>query len=378
MAVMVAQDKTRRGSREESLYDRWMGEQGIPVHRGYYIEDVRTMELGWWAARKHRAAFLQLAGQEGVSEARVTEIPGGESLPPLKLSFDEVVYAVQGRGLTRVWEGNGEHSRTFEWQAHSMFLLPAGTTHQFSNAQGYSSARLLHYNYLPVAMSVIAEPDFFFNNPSLEFHRLSEQREFYSAAKIMGQADATTHWAGLHWSGNFFPDMRAWDRLLPLRQRGAGGHAVFIRFPGSELRVHMSVFQSRTYKKAHRHGPGRVIIIPAGEGYSILWEEGSEKVVVPWHEGSVFVPPNRWFHQHFNVSAAPARYLAFHPLPQFSGHGEKVQDRIRDVVEYPNEEPWIREKFEDELTQRGLTSLMPAEAYRSQEYEWAYGEGSSK
>jgi quercetin dioxygenase-like cupin family protein len=368
----LTQDKTPRRRREKSLYDRWMEEQGVPVHRGYYIEDVRTVELGWWAARGCDAAFLQLAGQEGVTEARVTEIPPGESLPPLKLSFDEIVYAVQGQGLTTVWEGSGEYKRTFEWQAHSMFLLPAGTTHQFSNAQGYNPARLLHYNYLPVAMSVISEPKFFFNNPSLEFHRLSEQREFFSEAKIAGDADATDHWTGLHWSGNFFPDMRAWDKLLPLRQRGAGGHAVFIRFPGSELRVHMSVFQSRTYKKAHRHGPGRVIIIPAGEGYSILWEEGSEKIVVPWHEGSVFVPPNRWFHQHFNVSATPARYLALHPLPQFSGHGEKVQDRVRDVIEYPDEEPWIRAKFEEELAQRGLTSLMPVEAYNSKAYEWAY------
>jgi gentisate 1,2-dioxygenase len=379
MKVVAAQHQSTPRRAEKSLYDRWMEEQSVPIHRGYYIEDIRTVELGWWSARECHAAFLQLAGQAGVSEARVTEIPAGKSLPPLKLSIDEVVYVVQGVGLTTVREGNSDYKRTFEWQAHSMFLLPAGTTHQFSNAQGYSSARLLHYNYLPVAMSVIAEPEFFFNNPSLEFHRLSEQREFYSAAKVMGEADATSHWAGLHWSGNFFPDMRAWDRLLPLRQRGAGGHAVFIRFPGSELRAHMSVFQARTYKKAHRHGPGRVIIIPAGEGYSILWEEGSEKVVVPWHEGSVFVPPNRWFHQHFNVGATDARYLALHPLPQFSGHGEKVQDRVRDLVEYPNEDPWIREKFEDELAQRGLTSLMPAEAYQSHEYEWAYDDkGSDK
>jgi oxalate decarboxylase/phosphoglucose isomerase-like protein (cupin superfamily) len=378
MGSVAAQDKSTRRRPEKSRYDHWMEEQGVPIHRGYYVEDVRTVELGWWAARECHAAFLQLAGQEGVSEARITEIPPGESLPPLKLSIDEVVYAVEGQGLTTVWEGTGEYKRTFEWQAHSMFLLPAGTTHRLSNAQGYRSARLLHYNYLPVAMSVISEPDFFFNNQSIEFYPLSTQGEFYSEAKIRGQADATSHWEGLHWSGNFFPDMRAWDRLLPLRQRGAGGNAVFIRFPGSELRVHMSVFQARTYKKAHRHGPGRVIIIPAGEGYSVLWEEGSEKIVVPWHEGSVFVPPNRWFHQHFNVGAAPARYLALHPLPQFSGHAEKVQDRVRDLVEYPDEEPWIREKFEEQLAQRGLTSLMPEEAYQNQAYEWAYGEGSSK
>src|SRR6266496_4313393 len=119
--ILPAQDKSRRRRPEKSPYDRWMEEQGVPIHRGYYIEDVRTIELGWWAARGCHAAFLQLAGQEGVSEARVTEIPPGESLPPLKLSIDEVVYAVEGQGLTTVWEGTGEYKRTFEWQAHSMF-----------------------------------------------------------------------------------------------------------------------------------------------------------------------------------------------------------------------------------------------------------------
>ena len=134
----------------------------------------------------------------------------------------------------------------------------------------------------------------------------------------------------------------------------------------------MSVFPSGTYKKAHRHGPGRVIVIPAGEGYSILWPEGQEKIIVPWHEGSVFTPPDRWFHQHFNVSVIPARYLALAPLPQFSGHNEQVQDRIRDTIDYPDAELWVREKFDDELANRGLTSLMPEEAYRTRDYKWAY------
>jgi len=41
---------------------------------------------------------------------------------------------------------------------------------------------------------------------------------------------------------------------------------VFMQFPNSELTAHMSVFAPKTYKKAHRHGPGRAIIIPAGAG----------------------------------------------------------------------------------------------------------------
>ncbi len=27
-------------------YDEWMEAQGIPIYRGYYIEDLRKLELG--------------------------------------------------------------------------------------------------------------------------------------------------------------------------------------------------------------------------------------------------------------------------------------------------------------------------------------------
>ena len=148
-----------------------------------------------------------------------------------------------------------------------------------------------------------------------------------------------------------------------------------MQFPDSEMTCHMSVFDARLYKKAHRHGPGRVIVIPVGEGYSILWEEGKEKVVVPWHEASCFVPPNKWFHQHFNAGGEPARYLALHPPMQFHGHAEKVEDRAKDQIEYVNEDPWVRQKFEDELANRGLTSLMPEQAYKDPNFEWSKGMG---
>ncbi len=133
---------------------------------------------------------------------------------------------------------------------------------------------------------------------------------------------------------------------------------------------HMSVFPSRTYKKAHRHGPGVVIVIPSGEGYSIMWPEGGERVVIPWHEASVFVPPNRWFHQHFNVGGEPARYLAFHSVRGTGG--ERVVDRAADQIEYPDEDTFVREKFEAELAQRDLKSLMPAQAYTDPNYEFGY------
>ena len=66
-------------------YDEWMEVQGIPIHRGYYIEDLRTLQLGWWDARQCNSAFIQLVGQEGITSARVTEIPPGKTLASVEI-----------------------------------------------------------------------------------------------------------------------------------------------------------------------------------------------------------------------------------------------------------------------------------------------------
>jgi quercetin dioxygenase-like cupin family protein len=362
---------------DQYRYDRWMESLGLPIYRGFYIEDPRELELGWWEERGCKTAFIQLKGQEGISEARVSEIPPGETLPPQKLALDEVVYVLEGRGMTTIWAQDGAPKRTVEWQPHSVFLLPRNQHHQLSNVQGNSRVRLLHYNYLPLAMTVVPDPDFFFNNPYQDPGAAGGQAEqFYSEAKSVPRSEENG--GGFLWYGNVFPDMRAWDKLDSHKKRGAGGHRVFIQFPASELSCHMSVFPARTYKKAHRHGPGRVIIIPGGEGYSIMWEEGKEQVVVPWKEFSIFVPPNRWFHQHFNVGGSTARYLALHPPGQFHGYSdEKVRDLENDQIEYPKEAAWVRQKFGDELGKRGLTSLMPDEAYKDKNYAWSYEEAGA-
>jgi gentisate 1,2-dioxygenase len=354
-----------------------MEAQNIPVYTGHYIEDMRTIGLGRWSDRECNAAFLRFVGQEGVSEARITEIAPGQTLPPLKFTLDEVVYVIEGRGLTTVWPSEGTAPATFEWDKRSMFLLPRGSTHQFSNVKGDRPARLLQRNFLPLAMSLIPDPAFFFNSKALASDVLARDNAgFYSEAKMFKTTDSTGHpWA--EWHGNFFPDMLAWDRMNPYRGRGAGGHSVSIIYSGSELSARMSIFPVGTNKKAHRHGPGRVIVIPGGDGYSVMWEEGQERVIVPWHEGSVFSPPDRWFHQHFNLGDIPARYLrpiSSGALPQFGGHSERIEDRAKDQIEYPDEDPWVRQHFEGELAKKGLKSLMPEQAYLDRDYEWDYGD----
>src|SRR5919109_3362094 len=105
-------------------YDEWMEAQELPIYRGYYIEDLRTLQLAWWDERQCNAAFIQLVGQEGVTSARVTEISPGKTLPPLKFALDEIVYVVEGRGLTTIWSAAQRRKQTFARQKHSMFLVP--------------------------------------------------------------------------------------------------------------------------------------------------------------------------------------------------------------------------------------------------------------
>ena len=53
-----------------AYYDRWIESLDLPIYKGYYVEDLRTLELGRWEQRGCDAAFVQLAGQEGVTGAR--------------------------------------------------------------------------------------------------------------------------------------------------------------------------------------------------------------------------------------------------------------------------------------------------------------------
>src|SRR5579885_1738268 len=218
MAAPAAQEP-----RTKFAYDEWMDSRGVPVHRGFFVRDVRNMELGWWEERKCNTAFIQLAGQEGVSEARVTEIKPGEMLPPYKMAIDEVVYVVSGRGVANVWSDAAPSPRIFEWQDHVLFLIPHNLYRQFGNMQGDKPVRLLHYSYLPLAMSVVPDPDFFLNNPYKP--PASEARQdFYSEAKVISGGSGL-RWQDsggdrAYWYGNFFPDMRAWDKLNVNTHRG--------------------------------------------------------------------------------------------------------------------------------------------------------------
>ena len=103
-----------------------------------------------------------------------------------------------------------------------------------------------------------------------------------------------------------------------------------------------------------------------------MWPEGEEKVFIPWHEASVFVPPNRWFHQHFNVSDHDDRYLAFH-----APRGAPPSLRpAADQIEYYQEDPLIRQSSRSGSRRSGSNRSCQSRCYKNPSFEWDYGDGA--
>ena len=125
---------------------------------------------------------------------------------------------------------------------------------------------------------------------------------------------------------------------------------------------HISQFPVGTYKKAHAHGPGAHVIVLSGEGYSLMWPEGEELRRFDWQVGTLIVPPNAWFHQHFNSGPTPARYLAFKHWTPRNAQGVPlswISTRLGGTqIDYADERPLVRRTFADALARHGVQSRM--------------------
>jgi len=359
--------------RKVSWYDDWIESlalQGIPIYRGNHIADMRTVEVGWWEEKECGAAILQLDGQWRVVDVRLTEVPPGGTTAPFKMLMDEKVYVLSGYGQCSIW-AEGRPARSFEFQPHSLFFIPPNYSYQLSNLRGDQPARLVHSSRLDIAASLIRDPDVFFNNPLVDTSILYGDQDIFSEAKVVAAPDGMQQRAV--WTSNFFPDVSAWEKLEPYRTRGAGGMTVaFGSFHGGRQATHatMSVFPAQRYKMGHKHDAGAVIVIPRGEGYSVLWKpDTNERLVCEWREGSLLVPPHMWYHQHFNLGHEPARYL------KLNGHIPAFRESHQ--IDYSEEDAWVRRRFEGELAKRAMTTAMPEECYTTPNYVWPYGEDMS-
>ncbi|MGE3709037.1 MAG: hypothetical protein AB7G35_05155, partial [Hyphomicrobiaceae bacterium] len=243
---------------------------------------------------------------------------------------------------------------TFEWGPGALFAFPLICWHQHFNASGKDPVRFVAVTNAPPLINVYEEPEFVFNT-AYDFKGRFNGEPDYFAAKTETQ--------GFKLVTNFVPDAVNLP-LITAKERGAGGGHIRFNFAKSSMNAHISQFPIGTYKKGHRHGPGAHVIILSGEGYSLMWPEGEEPRYYPWEVGTMIVPPNMWFHQHFNTGPTPARYLAF----KYEGVAVRnaqgvpkawISARIGgDQIDYADETAAVRTQFAEALAKHGLEPKM--------------------
>jgi hypothetical protein len=137
---------------------------------------------------------------------------------------------------------------------------------------------------------------------------------------------------------------------------------------------------SRPFLHRRNHGPGAIVLGLDGDGYVLAWDsalgarpyaDGAGDAVqrLAWGANSIYSPPNKYIHQHFNTSAGEARHVAvygenlplgMHDMNEADGwKGHKSVSEGGTLIEYEDEDPQIRADFVAALRERGLTCAMP-------------------
>lgn len=375
---------TMRVDRQPTPYERYIASEGIPVHIGPGVHDVRELDLKPWARMGVNATFIDLDNTTDLLGMHVIEIPPGGSTEPIQHLYEEKYWVVEGEGTAELSLPDGSGRQRFEWQKNSLFAIPMNVRFQLVNARN-APALLLGGNTAPPVMNLFDDLDFVFGNDYPFVARYDGSADYY---KPNTETLATPELGRAMWKTNIIPDIV--DSELPLdNQRSPGYRRIEPNMAGGYFRTFIGEHVPGRYSKAHHHKSGAVLICVKGSGYTYNWPNhvgtqpwatGRSEVVerVDYVQGGMVAAApggGTWFHQHFPSSAGPLRLLVFSggvPGTWSQEYGRTNKTKVwtnADIedggnsIGYRNEDPHIREEFERNLAANGGRSIMTDDLY---------------
>jgi uncharacterized RmlC-like cupin family protein len=326
----------------DTPYTRWLESTGAsrPTFSGLLIQDVRTQPLRPWPQMGVDGLYIQMADYQ-IVDGWILEIPPHGSTAPQRHLFEAGVYFLGGPGHT-VIQQEGRPPQRVDWKYRSLFSVPLNVRYQHFNDSD-QPVRLVAVTSFPYVMNSTDSVPFVFEN-RFEF------RDRYD-----GEADFVTRSDRAHKNrieANVVDDAVVAE-LDDHEIRGEGATNMHWSMSGNTMvDLHASEIPAQIYKRAHRHSSDAFILLLSGEGYSLTWPEGQyeKRIRVNWQEGTMFVPPIYWYHQHLNPGKVPARYLAINASMLVTRLGLRFYDQIEADL------PQIAREFEGEVARRSAVS----------------------
>jgi hypothetical protein len=227
-----------------------------------------------------------------LADCHVREIPPGLSLAPQRHPFEQIILVLAGRGSTSFCNDDGA-SVNFEWKAGTLFAVPLDTTCRHFNGSGTQCARFVAVTTAPGIINARGDSALV-ESPCPDFVEASH------AAASMSDLDHSSLLDALDCP------------LLRIPECGAGGH-LSSHMGTRGLSILISQLPPETCGKPHAYGPDAYTIVLAGEGYSLVWPEGGQRMRWAWRQGALLAAPNAWWRQHFNSGKSPARLVTVAP-----------------------------------------------------------------
>ena len=102
--ALVSEDLAQKFATEkETPYTRWVRSEGLDIVSSFYVPDLHTVELKPWVRRGGRGVFLNHDASRSSNDCYVCEIAPGAELSPQRQLYEEMIYVLDGRGSTSVW-----------------------------------------------------------------------------------------------------------------------------------------------------------------------------------------------------------------------------------------------------------------------------------
>ena len=258
-------------------YLNWVKAEGAPIVSAPAI-DLFSVELKDWARFGMKGAICHLDGRCDFLTAFLFELAPGAASTPVRHTYEEAFYVLSGSGETEITLSNGA-KQTISWGEKKLFAVPVNATarHRATSAAPARFVALSDFRYL---MGLYRNEAFLFGN---------------SSPMHVRQASACA--AGL--------------TADPLNQAPGNDELTALPLADMTVGVDLTVLAPRMSTPARRQLQGRHILGVDGAGFTMTFASQTSDVTrVDWKHGVLAGLGPMRFHQHFNASSAPARFIS--------------------------------------------------------------------